>query len=60
MVCYIIFFAKFGINYFLFLLLNLIQFNSLFPKAMRFMGEYINIFTVHDIGGGTVYVLCQN
>ena len=24
--------------------------NSLFPKVMRLIGEYINIFTVHDIG----------
>ena len=26
------------------------QFNSLFPKAMRLIGEYINIFTIHDKG----------
>ena len=27
-----------------------LQFNSLFPKAMRLIGEYINIFTIHDKG----------
>ena len=31
-----------------------IQFTSLFPKAMRLIGEYINIFTIHDIGMKTI------
>ena len=31
--------------------MNVIQFNSLFPKAMRLIGEYINIFTVHVTSG---------
>ena len=37
-----------------------IQFNSLFQKAMRLIGEYINIFTVHDIGMKTIYTKNNN